>query len=371
MATPPVLDFDALLAPIAGDRAAGTDLRKDYGPTAVYRMIRDARNAARRTESRQTREEVPGNERPDWAPVLSETPRVIANQSKDLELTAYLVEALIRAEGYAGLRDGFRLGRELIEKYWDVLYPVWEAEVEEDELPQRVAAWAGLNGVEGDGTLIVPIRNVSLVDPVISQPIGLAKYEQAALLVNKDNAERERLLAQGFVSLEQFDKAVAVSPPAFYANLAGDIAAASNEFELLMAAFEAKCGPDKAPPASNIRDALRACKQRIDSIAGQKLGPAAVAGMAGGADMADGAHAGGGAVRSGPIQTREQAFDTLLQVARFFREAEPHSILPWQLEECVRWGRMPLPDLFRDLINDSSALEAVYKRIGIPQPENQ
>lgn len=81
--------------------------------------------------------------------------------------------------------------------------------------------------------------------------------------------------------------------------------------------------------------------------------------------------AGAGFVRSGPIQTREQAFDMLLQVAHFFREAEPHSILPWQLEECVKWGRMPLPDLLKDLITDSSTLEAVCKRIGIPMPENQ
>jgi type VI secretion system protein ImpA len=69
---------------------------------------------------------------------------------------------------------------------------------------------------------------------------------------------------------------------------------------------------------------------------------------------------------TGPIRSREEAFEQLRLVARFFRETEPHSVLSWQLEECVRWGRMTLPELLTDLISDGTTRDALFKRVGIP-----
>jgi type VI secretion system protein ImpA len=122
MGSPSVLDFDALLAPVPGDNPAGADLRADPCPTSLHYAIKDARSAARAAERQQLAGE-DGASPPDWRPVLRRGTEALAQKSKDLEVVAYLTEALVRLHGFAGLRDGFRLARELVERFWDGLYP--------------------------------------------------------------------------------------------------------------------------------------------------------------------------------------------------------------------------------------------------------
>src|SRR5690606_9804639 len=73
-------------------------------------------------------------------------------------------------------------------------------------------------------------------------------------------------------------------------------------------------------------------------------------------------------VSAGRLQTREDAFRALLQVSDFFRRTEPHSPVSYALEQAVRWGRMPLPELLRELISDESVRNDVFRRTGIPKP---
>ena len=46
---------------------------------------------------------------PDWRPVAEKATKILGEQSKDLEVCAYLIEALVRMHGLAGMRDGYRL----------------------------------------------------------------------------------------------------------------------------------------------------------------------------------------------------------------------------------------------------------------------
>src|SRR2546425_1256477 len=152
MPSPEVLDFERLLAPIAEDAPTGADLRADPSPTSLYYAIKDARSTARAAERQMVGGEE-GSSGADWRPVLQHGTKALAEKTKDLEITAYLIEALVRLHGFAGLRDGFRLARELGERYWDGLYPV----PDEEGVATRVAPLTGLNGEDADGTLIAPI----------------------------------------------------------------------------------------------------------------------------------------------------------------------------------------------------------------------
>jgi type VI secretion system protein ImpA len=53
-------------------------------------------------------------------------------------------------------------------------------------------------------------------------------------------------------------------------------------------------------------------------------------------------------------------------VADYFRQSEPHSPVSYALEQAVRWGRMPLPDLLAELIPDESARTNMLRMTGIP-----
>ena len=72
----------------------------------------------------------------------------------------------------------------------------------------------------------------------------------------------------------------------------------------------------------------------------------------------------GGEVRT---ETRQEAIQTLLRVAEYFRRAEPHSPISYALEQVVRWGHMSLPELLAELVSDRSAREEIFRRAGIPQ----
>lgn len=367
MATSPFLDFAALAQPIAGDHACGPDLRRDVSPTAPYRLLKEQRRAARQLESQITWDDAGAVERPDWGLIAREAPALLANVSKDLEVASWLAEALTRVHGFAGLRDGLRACRELCSAFWDGLHPSPPADEpdEDEEFPLRVASVAAF-----EHTLVDPIRAISLVESSDVGPLGTALYEQAQALQRNTNAEeRARRLEQGLVPLDKFEKLVAASSREFYGALLDDAQAARQELKRLTDVLNERCG-ERSPSLSTLASALETCERCIRVVAKDKLGERAREGVA----VADGGGESGAsaapATRRGPIRSREDAFAAILAAAQFFRDTEPHSVLSWHLEECVRFGRMSLPELLTELIGDSSVRENLFRRVGIPSPKD-
>jgi type VI secretion system protein ImpA len=373
MASPEVLDFEKLLAPIPGENPAGRPLRSDYSPQSIYQAIKSARMAARATERDVAwdGEQSTGNQA-DWTPVLKLGPQIIAEESKDLEVSAWLTEALVRKHGYAGLRDGFRLIRSLSEQYWENLYPL----PDEDGVLTRVAPITGLNGEEAEGVLITPINNVPLTDEGTYRSLSIADYKQALELARLDDAaKKSQRVAQGAVTLEMFERAVRETPAEDVRRCSEDLAACREEFEKLGAVLEEKCGKGKegfslAPPSSQIRGALETASEHLQSLLRYLPEQANLA------ESGDGEGGnplvpieGRARFPATHVQTREEAFRALLQVADFFRRTEPHSPLAYALEQAVRWGRMPLPELWSELVPDESVRQQLFKLVGIPSPE--
>jgi len=258
MASPAVLDFAKLLAPVSPEAPAGTDLRTDSSPSSLYYAIKDARSAARAAERQVVMDDEEPSTRADWRPVLEKGVLALAERSKDLEITAYVIEALVRLprrpgeNGFAGLRDGFRLARELVEQYWDGLYPL----PDEEGLETRVGPLTSLNGDDGEGTLITPIAKVPLTEGDNPGPFALYHYQQAVALGQvADETARDRRIRRGAVTLEAITRAAAETPGAFFVALVEDLRQCQEEFARLGQVLEEKCG-SKAPPGANIRSVL-------------------------------------------------------------------------------------------------------------------
>jgi type VI secretion system protein ImpA len=364
MGSPSVLDFDSLLAEIPGENPAGADLREDFSPKAIYRVLKDARTAARAAERNVVWEDGEASDtKADWSPVLKLAPQVLATRSKDLEITAWLIEALARAQGFAGLRDGFRLAHGLVERFWDGLYPL----PDEEGLETRVAPLTGLNGVEGDGVLIPAIAAVPITLGTSAGPFHLGHYRQALELERlEDPDKRAARVARGAATLQVLQKAVLETPVDFFQTLRGDLSECSEEFDKLCAILDEKCGRDDAgyslaPPSSNIRNALQACREALEHLAG----PSPAAGAAEGGEAGGATAAAGTGLSADQVKNREDAFRALLKVAEFFKRTEPHSPVSYALEQAVRWGRMPLPELLNELVPESGTREQIFRLVGI------
>jgi len=367
MASAEVLDFETLLRPLPGDNPAGQDIRSDWSPTSVYYKIKDGRSTARAIERQQLIDpEGAAEQRPDWSPVLELGPQILSEMSKDLEITAWLIEALVRKHGFAGLRDGFRLARELVDNFWDHLYPLPD---EEDGLRARVAALTGLNGDDAEGTLIAPISNIPITEPGSQDAFSTWHYEQAASLESIDDPDRRaQRIEQGAVSLQLFDRGVAESSPDYFRNLLDDIDAAETEFGKLCERLDELCGSNIAPPSSNIRNAMARAREIVENITKNLFAEGDAEGDQ--SDEVTGAEGEAGAVSGArKIAAREDAFRTLLQVADFFRRTEPHAPISYLLEQAVRWGKMPLPELLTELIPDESSRDHLFRLVGIRPPE--
>jgi type VI secretion system protein ImpA len=376
MASPDILDFETLLAPFPGENPAGVDVRSG-GNGGDYRKLKDARNEAARAERNLlykggTDDQGYPLPPPDWRPVLELAPKVLAENAKDLEVVAFLIEALVRQHGFAGLRDGYRLARELVERYWEHLYPHPE---EGEGLRERVRPLANLNGEDGGGMLIDPIHRVPITAGRSCGPYSLASLHDAVdvdRITDPEQRER-RLQLAGAVTMDMFRKAVTETPPEFYRNLLDDLTQAAAEFEQLGQDLDARCGSDSqgpvAPPLSAIREALAECRREVENIARPLLGDAtaAPAAQAGESPVVPAGTATPLVAADGQthVQNREEAFRALLAVAEFFKRTEPQSPVAYLLEQAVRWGRMSLPDLLKELVTDAPTREQIYRLIGV------
>jgi type VI secretion system protein ImpA len=376
MATPEILDFHRLLKPISEQAPTGPELKDDDRLRAVYQAVKDAREAARVAEKKLYQAawldeaDTSALQRPDWAKVRELASDVLANHSKDLWVASWLIESMARLHGFAGLRDGFRLTRELAERFWDGIHP----RPDEEGYATTVAQLAGLNGDESEGALIGPIDHIPITVAGAVRALSSADYKQAVELDKLDPEKRAQRIERGALSLELCEQGIRDCPAEFFRGLLDDLQQALDEFIRLGEALETRCGktPDgypAAPPTSAIRAALTDVRDRVTNLSRDTLGssdehePAEVhAAESGTAPSAASAPKG---------MSREQAFRQLLQVADFFRRTEPHSPVSYALEQAVRWGRMSLPELLSELIGDTTARDELFKRVGLPKKEGE
>ncbi|MFG0294980.1 MAG: type VI secretion system protein TssA [Maioricimonas sp. JB045] len=387
MSSATVIEFDDLLAPISEETPAGEDIRQDFSPQSLYFSIKDAQSLAR-TEERKRRdafdEDPDASFRPeDWNPVLVYAEQILVEKSKDLEVAAWYVEALLRHHGFAGLRDGFRLLRELIDRYWEDIFP----RPDEDGLVTTVAPITSLNGEDSAGTLIWPISNIPLTS---AESWGCWQYQQAQRLQGLDPQELEERIEEGAVTLDMFDKAVSSTPPDYFRELVGDIEAALDELKQLTDLMDERCGVDDsgypvAPSTRNIEQALEEALATVrTATTGIDIAPAAEAppeevGAEGDGEEGTTAAAGGAAAAAptgaaAPVvsggMTREQAYRAVQDLAEYFKKNEPHSPTAYLLEKAVRWGRMPLPRLLNELIVDQPTLSELFRLMGLEESED-
>ncbi len=368
MPSPDVLDFATLLAPIPGDAPAGVDPRQDVSAGSPWFRLKAARSrasAAERTAAGAAEADATQS-LTIWREIQTLGLALLKERAKDLQVCASLIESLVRTHGYAGLRDGIRLARELSEQYWDALFPT----PDEDGVATRVAPLLGLNGDESEGTLIGPLARVPITAAGGDVSFATWQWKKANTPyqgnATDDSYEEKRQQHEAAVTQlkTEIENAVRATPTDWYVALVDDLNAALAETAKLSDVLDSKCGHD-APSTGAIRGALQAALEVILVVAKERLPAAAIPADA--AAAASGATAGGGgaAPGGGPLQTRAAAFAQLTQVADFFRRTEPHSPLSYMVDEAVRYGGLTLPELLTELIPDETARKALFLRTGI------
>jgi type VI secretion system protein ImpA len=242
---------------------------------------------------------------------------------------------------------------------------------DEDGIETRVMSLTGLNGEDGEGVLIAPIRNINITEGYEPGPFNFWKYQQA-LDVEKiidEEAKADKAAKLGF-SNDDVEQAVANSSESFFVNMRDDLSECLDTFRDTSRMLDEYCGINDSPPTSKIINVLEDILGAVKHLGKYKFPTEEQP-----ADDAEGTEEGGTSGESaavaasgqpaGPIRSREDAFKRLMEISDFFRKTEPHSPIPYAIERAVKWGDMSLEDLIRELIPDSSARDFYGSLTGV------
>ena len=124
-----VVNLDLLRKPVSFDNPSGPDLTHD-ADDRVYRRISAARpeegvRAASSGHDPLFQRDVAPT---DWALIARLGLSALEQRTKDLQIAAWVVEALGNLRGLPGLRDGFEMTRAIQEEFWDSAHPAIEGE---------------------------------------------------------------------------------------------------------------------------------------------------------------------------------------------------------------------------------------------------
>jgi type VI secretion system protein ImpA len=339
MPSPSILDFNALIAPIPGANPAGNGSL----PFELREKLEEGRKELNPEDYAPDDPKRPDKpKKADWAAIHRLAQDTLTKTSKDLLLAARMTEALTKLHGFAGLRDGLRLLRELVEKCWDRLNPP----IEDGDLDVRAGPFYWLDDADRGALFPYTIRTAPLVSADGKQ------YGWHAWRQSQDG--------KGPVSREDIEKAILAAPLPQCENVAADVAQSLEELNKLAQVLAAKMGP-AAPGLTGMRQAVQECQELIQQIVKRKRPAGTTAEGPGG--KAEGGSAGTAKTGS----TRAQLYHQLGQAANALRELEPHSPIPFLIQRAVELGAMPFPELIKELVRDAKIVGELNRELGIKE----
>lgn len=321
--------IDSLLKPIPGPQPTGASLR--YDP--IYDKIKEARREEAGVPEWDVKPKVA-----DWPQVVRLASEALTGKSKDLQIAAWLTEALLRQEGIKGLRDGLGLMQGLLERYWDGLYP----ELEDGDAEFRAAPlqWIGDYLVAGVRAAPISKAGHNALQHAESRTLG---YEKDLEGDEGKSEARKAALAGGKLAPEEFDKGFEATPKAWYKALMADLAGALEALKALDALSTEKFGGG-APSFMKLRGAVEDVQRVVEGLLAKKLEtdpdpvdatPMAIGGVAAGAAPAAGAQV----LSAEPISV-DDAAGRIAAAARYLQRADPQSPASYLLLRGFRWGEL-------------------------------
>ena len=375
---PPVVDLDSLLESIPGENPAGDSLRY----SGIYDEISDARRADDNLNQGEWQTEL---KTADYHKVVTVSVNALTTLSKDLQIAAWLSEALIKLHGFAGLRDSLKLMAGLHERFW-------EGEDSSAEEGSRKGAFPIVedNDQEGRANAVSWLETQGAI-AVKSVPITAGpgysfndwqdakRFDFPSNIDSLDAEAQERwndLRAQAEkesrTTADKWKSALAQTRRAFCEQNEATINECWEAFADLNRVIEEKYDRNQMPGLSGLKKALEdvhsQTKRILDRKRQEEPDPADdEAGWSSteGGESNENADGGSGGGAGGPLKSRPAALKRLEEVAAYFSRTEPHSPVSYLVQRAVKWGNMPLDSWLEDVVKDETVLFQIRQTLGI------
>ena len=339
---------DEILEPVPGDDPAGRFLRYDTTDT-TYADIKEAREEEEDLPQGEWKRE---RKTADWRRVEDLATEALESESKDLQIAAWLAEALTHRHGFGGLADGLWLLRRLLEEYWEGIFPP----LEDGDAGFRATALSWANGHLSTAVKKVPLTNYGFDyhGYRTSRKVG---YEEDAEGDAEKQRAREEAVEAGKPTAEEFDEAFDGTEKAWYREAAAGIERTVEELDALEAVVEEKF-EDEDPDFRDLRREMEDVRDVVGELLDEKLeqdpdppeleevGGAGAGeearGREGTAGGGDGASPDAGGRRTGEVvlEERDDADDLVARAARFMRGEDLTDPGPYLMLRGLRWGEI-------------------------------
>jgi type VI secretion system protein ImpA len=323
-----MLDVGTVLAETREAPPCGPNLEHDLS-------FFELEEAARGKAEQRTGDVVKPAEEPNWPKVIDRA-QAILNRSKDLRVAVHLTRALAYTEGIPGLATGLSLIHGLLERYWERIHPVLEAD-REDDPTERLNALAPLVDPE---VIVKDLRGTYLV----------SSREQGQLRARDVEVALGRLappLAADPTTVKPIGQIHALIAAAFASDrsVPSAVREAHDRAVAIQALIAERVGAsralDFAPLVQPLECLLEACETAL--------------GVKGEADRESRTESGDGArpAVTGEIRSRDDAVQMLELVCNYLERHEPSNPAPLFIRRAQRLIKKSFLEIVKDLMPDS------------------
>jgi type VI secretion system protein ImpA len=333
-----MITAEELLKPISEDKPCGEDLY--YDPS--FQELEGLMKGKEETQFSKA-------EDPDWKKLYDRCVELYG-RSKDLRVATAMCLAAVKVDGLAGLHAALVALKELLERYWEPIYPLLDPDDGHDPLYRInvIAALSTPRGTYGD-----PMRFLDrLCEAPLTRSVQLGSFSLADLARSEEGKPGPE--GQAAPSKEQIEAAFRDTDPEELTaihRLAVDMVQTVTEVDTFLTDT---VGADKAPNLDLLSGQLKEIEKAVvpylpagtvEPVTGGET--AGAAGEAGGAPAAKGI--------SGAIQSRQDVIRMLEKICQYYSRTEPASPVPNILKRAQRWVEMDFLTIIKDLCPDAES----------------
>lgn len=364
-----------LLAPLAGSDPAGRWMRYEQSFSDMARLREEDNPLLPMGEW----------ERPllkaDWRKVADASTRMLAEDTKDFQVAAWLCDAWIRTAHLDGLCAGLDLIAGIAERYWTAAWPALEA----DDADKRVAPFVWMNA-----HLPLTLRlSVFLLPSALHRemPVTLLEWERATSADDARSVKGER------PSRREIRENVKPVDAEWLRQVVLGADRAQDTLNKLIRFLDAQL-KEASPSLSKLTDTIEGLRQAAQSLL-QEL-EASMAAISAMSTMSASAVNDTATVTGSPIgalsaaektnlsalanadptftatsnslRDRKQAYAALVSIASYLQSVEPHSPTPYLIQRAVELGQMSLPDMIKEVNTSAGSLDRFFELLGISPP---
>jgi type VI secretion system ImpA family protein len=362
-------DLNHLMAPISAEHPCGEWLRYQ----GTYDQVREMR----REDDAGLPQGVWQSElkRADWGAVETLCAEALVHRSKDLQLAAWLLEAWIQLDSFAGASRGIELMRRLSSDFWEQMYPALDGQ----DLAARLAPIQWVNeklarrlrllrltrpGMESFPAYSLADWDVALRNPGNGgqqETITMAKFQQSVMLTSSQwfMALRQEVL-ESIERVRAFDELMDEKAGKLAPGLLQFRSEASS-VEQLLESMHSMTRVNEPEPAKEASSAL-ALGPASESY------PATVESLSPAGKQAEFDTSQNPAPAGVRIRTRTDAYRLLEEIAAFLHQNDPHSPTPYLIWRAVAWGNMHFDELLPELVRDQGELSDLVRLLRLDLP---